>query len=135
MPKCRSEARRSDVPYGHASMLLLGEGREATEPYNKYEPLQINEVPYTLAVTALILFRFKNRLFCLVLKSSILSRIPIFKCSLINFYHKSFQPPHKFQSSVFSSVLVEKRWLCKLWYQIQQTVITIKVIETAEAKQ
>ena len=23
--------------YGHASMLLLGEGSEATEPYNKYE--------------------------------------------------------------------------------------------------
>ena len=31
-------AKRSDVPYGHASMLLLGEGSEATEPYNKYEP-------------------------------------------------------------------------------------------------
>ena len=29
-------AKRSDVPYGHASMLLLGEGSEATEPYNKY---------------------------------------------------------------------------------------------------
>ena len=28
---------RSDVPYGHASMLLLGEGSEATEPYNKYD--------------------------------------------------------------------------------------------------
>ena len=28
-------ARRSVVPYGHASMLLLGEGSEATEPYNK----------------------------------------------------------------------------------------------------
>ena len=27
-PKCRSEAKRSDVPYGHASMLLLGEGSE-----------------------------------------------------------------------------------------------------------
>ena len=25
------------MPYGHASMLLLGEGSEATEPYNKYE--------------------------------------------------------------------------------------------------
>ena len=36
-PKCRSEAKRSDVPFGHASMLLLGEGSEATEPYNKYE--------------------------------------------------------------------------------------------------
>ena len=24
------------MPYGHASMLLLGEGSEATEPYNKY---------------------------------------------------------------------------------------------------
>ena len=38
-PKCRSEAKRSDVPYGHASMLLLGEGSEATEPYNKYANL------------------------------------------------------------------------------------------------
>ena len=31
-------AKRSEVPYGHASMLLPGEGSEATEPYNKYEP-------------------------------------------------------------------------------------------------
>ena len=30
----RSGAKRSDVPNGHASMLLLGEGSEATEPYN-----------------------------------------------------------------------------------------------------
>ena len=31
---------RSDVPYGHASVLLLGgEGGEATEPYNKYANL------------------------------------------------------------------------------------------------
>ena len=29
-------AKRSDVPYGHASMLLLGEESEATEPYIKY---------------------------------------------------------------------------------------------------
>ena len=34
-----SGAKRSDVPYGHASMLLLGEGSEATEPYNKYANL------------------------------------------------------------------------------------------------
>ena len=34
-----SEAKRSDVPYGHASMLLLGEGSEATEPYNKHANL------------------------------------------------------------------------------------------------
>ena len=40
-PKCRSEAKRSDVPYGHASMLLLGEGSEATEPYNKYATFSI----------------------------------------------------------------------------------------------
>ena len=39
-----------------------------TEPYNKYEPLQINQVPCILAVTALILFRFENQLYCLVLK-------------------------------------------------------------------
>ena len=31
-----AEAKRSDVPYGHASKLLLGERSEATEPYNKY---------------------------------------------------------------------------------------------------
>ena len=30
---------RSDVPYGHASMLLLGKGSEATEPYKKYANL------------------------------------------------------------------------------------------------
>ena len=48
----------------------------ATLTYNKYEPLQINQVPYILAVTALILFRFDNRLFCPVLKSAALSRIP-----------------------------------------------------------
>ena len=59
---------RSDVPYGHASKLLRGEGSEATEPYNNYEPLQINQVSCKLAVTALILFRFENRLFCPVLK-------------------------------------------------------------------
>ena len=27
------------MPYDHASMLLLGEGSEATEPYNKYANL------------------------------------------------------------------------------------------------
>ena len=27
------------MPYGHASMLLLGEGSEATEPYNKYDKI------------------------------------------------------------------------------------------------
>ena len=36
-PECRREAKRSDVPYGHASMLLFDEGSEATEPYNKYD--------------------------------------------------------------------------------------------------
>ena len=64
------------MPYGHASMLPLGEGSEATEPYNNYEPLQINQVPGILAVKALILSRFENRLFCLVIKSAALSRIP-----------------------------------------------------------
>ena len=38
-PKCRSEAKRSDVPDGHASMLLLGEGSEATYPYHNYANL------------------------------------------------------------------------------------------------
>ena len=32
----KAGAKRSDVPYGHASMLPLGEGSEATEPYYKY---------------------------------------------------------------------------------------------------
>ena len=32
-------AKRSDVPYGHASMLLLGEGSDATEPDGKYANL------------------------------------------------------------------------------------------------
>ena len=32
-------AKQSDVPYGHASILLLGERSEATEPYNKYANL------------------------------------------------------------------------------------------------
>ena len=39
-PECSSEAERSDVPYGHASMLLFGEGSEATEPYNKYNKIR-----------------------------------------------------------------------------------------------
>ena len=30
---------QSDVPYGHASVLLLAERSEATEPYNKYANL------------------------------------------------------------------------------------------------
>ena len=39
-PQCpNAGAKRSDLPYGHASMLLLGEGSEATEPYNKYANL------------------------------------------------------------------------------------------------
>ena len=38
--ECRSEAKRSDVTYGHASTLLLGEGSEATEPYNKYDKIR-----------------------------------------------------------------------------------------------
>ena len=33
-------AKRSDVAFGHASMLLLGEGSEATEPYNKYDKIR-----------------------------------------------------------------------------------------------
>ena len=38
----RSEA--NDVPYGHASMLLLGEGSEATEPYNKYDKIRPHSI-------------------------------------------------------------------------------------------
>ena len=41
-PKCRSEAKRTHVPYGYASMLLLGEGSEGSEapvPYTKYANL------------------------------------------------------------------------------------------------
>ena len=37
-------AERSDVPYGHASMLLLGEGSEATEPYNKYDKIRPHSI-------------------------------------------------------------------------------------------
>ena len=33
------------MPYGHASMLLLGEGSEATEPYNKYEKIRPHSIP------------------------------------------------------------------------------------------
>ena len=40
----RSEAKRSDVQYGHASMLLLGEGSEATEPYNKYDKIRPHSI-------------------------------------------------------------------------------------------
>ena len=35
---------RSDVPYGYASMLLLGEGSEATEPYNKYDKIRPHSI-------------------------------------------------------------------------------------------
>ena len=42
--QCKSEAKRSDVPYGQASMLLLGEGSEATEPYNKYEKIRPHSI-------------------------------------------------------------------------------------------
>ena len=45
-PECRSEAKRSDVPYGHASILLLGEESEATEPYNKYNKIRPNKFNY-----------------------------------------------------------------------------------------
>ena len=38
-PKQKHEAKRNDVPYGHASMLQLGEGSQATEPYNKFANL------------------------------------------------------------------------------------------------
>ena len=37
---------RSDVPYGHASMLLLGEGSEATDPYNKYDKFRPHSIRY-----------------------------------------------------------------------------------------
>ena len=32
------------MPYGHASMLLLGEGSEATEPYNKYDKIRTQSI-------------------------------------------------------------------------------------------
>ena len=35
-PECRSEAKQRDVPHGHATMLVLVEGSEKFEPYNKY---------------------------------------------------------------------------------------------------
>ena len=43
-PECMSEAERSEVPYGHASMLLLGEGSEATEPYNRYDKIRPHSI-------------------------------------------------------------------------------------------
>ena len=32
------------MPYGHASMSLLGEGSEATEPYNKYDKIRPHSI-------------------------------------------------------------------------------------------
>ena len=32
------------MPFGHASMLLLGEGSEATEPYNKYDKIRPHSI-------------------------------------------------------------------------------------------
>ena len=32
------------MPYGHASMLLLGEGSEATEQYNKYDKIRPHSI-------------------------------------------------------------------------------------------
>ena len=32
------------MPYGHASMLLLGEGSEAAEPYNKYVKIRLHSI-------------------------------------------------------------------------------------------
>ena len=32
------------MPYGHASILLLGEGSEATEPYNKYDKIRPHSI-------------------------------------------------------------------------------------------
>ena len=32
------------MPYGHASMLLLGEGSGAIEPYNKYDKIRPHSI-------------------------------------------------------------------------------------------
>ena len=32
------------MPYGHASMLLLGEGSGTTEPYNKYDKIRPHSI-------------------------------------------------------------------------------------------
>ena len=32
------------MPYSHASMLILGEGSEATEPYNKYDKIRPHSI-------------------------------------------------------------------------------------------
>ena len=32
------------MPFGHASMLLFGEGSEATEPYNKYDKIRPHSI-------------------------------------------------------------------------------------------
>ena len=40
----RSEAERRAMAYGHASMLLLGKGSEATEPHNKYDKIRPHSI-------------------------------------------------------------------------------------------
>ena len=48
----KAGAKRSDVPYDQASMLLLGDGSEATEPYNM-QTFSNESSLNILAVTAL----------------------------------------------------------------------------------
>ena len=50
----KAGAKRSDVPYGHASMLLFGEGNEATRLYNKYTN---HFVPFLFVVIVFQTFR------------------------------------------------------------------------------
>ena len=46
------------MPHGHASMLLLGEGSEATEPYNKYATFSIVAIYIWDSIVAIYIWAF-----------------------------------------------------------------------------
>ena len=96
---------RSDVSYGHASMLLLGEGSEATEPCNKYDkirPHSIRSLQFDQKVRPLSSRPKKFDLFTatqlssttihIILAPLILTRLPlitlVFFVGLCNFRYK-----------------------------------------------
>ena len=51
------------MPYGHASMLLRGEGNEATEPYNIYATLRGSSTLIHILCKILTKTLVKNALF------------------------------------------------------------------------
>ena len=80
---------RSDVPYGHASMLLLGEGSEAAEPYKKYNkirPLSIRTLQFDQKVRPL---SFRPAKFDL----STATPIIVLQCNNCGFYGQQFFSP------------------------------------------